>query len=67
MASAVLLKMLRKGVGVTPNTMVWTNGMPLWASMREVEPFKDEASLDGFTWHYVDAESGEQKGPIPSR
>jgi hypothetical protein len=67
MAVSVLLRMLRKGVGVTAATLVWTNGMQEWASMREVGPFRSEAALEGLSWHYVDAESGEQKGPVPSR
>lgn len=67
MSSAVLLKMLRRGVGVTANTMVWTVGMESWSTMRDAEPFRAEASLEGLSWHYVDAESMLQKGPVPSR
>ena len=63
----VLLKMLRKGVGVNGQTMVWTTGMAAWASMREVQPFCNEAALEAMSWYYVDSESGDQKGPVPSR
>ena len=41
--------------------------MDKWEPMTAVEPLKREAELHCIQWYYVDSQSGERRGPVPSR
>ena len=62
----VLARMLEKGLGVDPTTLVWRNGMERWLPMSETEPFQATASLLLTQWFFVDSD-GQQLGPCLTR
>jgi hypothetical protein len=64
---SVLMKLLRKGIGISAQTLVWKPDFENWLPIHAVEVFKEEIELQHQSWYYVDGESGEQRGPIPSR
>mmetsp|Transcript_9766 Transcript_9766/g.16220 ORF Transcript_9766/g.16220 Transcript_9766/m.16220 type:complete len:85 (-) Transcript_9766:3295-3549(-) len=64
--SNVMSRLLEKGIGVSPDTMVWKAGMDGWKRMSEVDTFKGQCAFIVKQWYYLDA-SGTQKGPVLSR
>lgn len=66
LTAETLTRMLAKGVGVEPSSLVWREGMEGWLPMSDVEPFKAHVSLLLTQWFFVDAD-GQQQGPCLTR
>eukprot|EP01032_Pedospumella_encystans_P028254 gene28254-31913_t len=64
--AVVLCRLLEKGVGVSPQTLIWKVGMESWLPMSAVEPFKSIAEFNSMQWYYIDIE-GQQHGPVLSK
>ena len=64
---SILMKLLRKGIGISAQTLVWKPDFDNWLPIHSVDAFKEEIALQNQSWYYIDGETGEQKGPVPSR
>ena len=66
LTAETLTRMLAKGVGVEPGSLVWREGMEGWLPMSETEAFGAQVALLLTQWFFLDG-AGLQQGPCLTR